>query len=499
MNVLDNVQRGLKLSNKGNPTYVSAMAGGGVFELGAAHEGNQAALVKRLIAKGVKPDTILSDSGQIKSILKDMYERYNEFGNKFENANRLALYEKMIKEGKSHLEASYAARDLLNFTGQGSWRAVKTVAQVVPFFNTRLQGLYKLGRDGISPTSRVLCNMATGKPIEESDKLKAQRFSIVSSAVALASIGLYMAYEDDEDFKKREDWDRDNFWWFKVDNVAYRIPKPFEIGALGTIAERSVEQIRDENVEGKVFYDRLRAVMMDTLSLNPTPQFVKPMIDIYANKDSFTNAPIESTGMERLSKQERVTNNTSELAKALGGISEGAAKILTLNPEAQGFSPVQMDYALKAYLGWLGSTVATVSDKAVQPWSEVEKPGKPALDQYSMGFAKSLPETQSKYVTNFYNNSKRINEAFADMKRFAEHGEMDKVANIMAEKGDLIALQKVYEQTTNQMAEYRKYINFITNDKTMSKEDKEDQITRMKVLISQLAENAEGMRKSLKK
>jgi len=499
MNILDNVQRGLKLSDKGNPTYISAMAGGAVFELGAAHEGNQAALVKRLIKKGVKSNTILSDAGQIKDILKDMYEKYNELGNRFENANRLALYDKMIKEGKTHLEASYAARDLLNFTGQGSWRAVKTISQVVPFFNTRLQGLYKLGRDGISPTSRVLCNMATGKPIEESDKLKAQRFSIVSSAVALASVGLYMAYEDDEDFKKREDWDRDNFWWFKVDDVAYRIPKPFEIGALGTIMERSVEQIRDENVEGKVFYDRLRAVVMDTLSLNPTPQFVKPLIDIYANKDSFTGAPIESTGLERLSKQKRYTNNTSELAKALGGISEGAAKILSANPEAKGLSPVEVDYALKAYFGWLGSTVAIVSDKAVQPWSDVEKPGRPALDQYSLGFAKSLPETQSKYVTNFYNNSKRINEAFADMKRYAEHGEMEKVANIMAEKGDLIQLQGVYNQTTTQMAEYRKYINIITNDKTMSKEDKENQITRMKVLISQLAENAEDIRKSLKK
>ena len=185
MNVLDTVQRGMSLSDRGNPTFISAFAGGGVFELGAAHEGNQAALVKRLIKKGVNPETILDDPEKIKGILGDMLERYNEFGNRFENANRLALYDKMIKEGKSHLEASYASRDLLNFTGQGSWRAVKTISQVVPFFNTRLQGLYKLGRDGITPTSRVICNMATGKPIEESDKLKAQRFSIVGSAIAL--------------------------------------------------------------------------------------------------------------------------------------------------------------------------------------------------------------------------------------------------------------------------------------------------------------------------
>lgn len=499
LNVLDNVQRGLKLSDRNNPTFVSALAGGGVFELGAAHEGDQAKLVKRLIAKGVKQETILTDGAQIKNVLVDMYERYNEFGNRFENANRLALYQKMIDEGKTHLEASFAARDLLNFTSQGSFRAVKVISQLVPFFNTRLQGLYKLGRDGITPTYRVLCNMTTGKPIEESDKLKAQRFSIVSSAVMLASMGLYMAYEDDEDFKKREDWDRDNFWWFKVGDTAYRLPKPFEIGALGTIAERSLEQIRDENAEGKVFYDRMRAIIVDTLSLNPTPQFVKPLIDLYANKDSFTGAPIETSGMERLSKQERVSNNTSELAKALGGISSGAAKILTLNPEAQGISPVQMDYAIKAYFGWLGSTVAVVSDKAVQPWSDVEKPGKPALDQYALGFAKSLPEAQSKYVTNFYENSNRINQAFADMKRYAEQGEMEKVSEILAEKGDLIALEKVYNQTTDQLATYRKYINFITNRKDMAKEDKENEILRMKVLISQAAENAENLRKSMKK
>lgn len=498
-NVLDNVQRGLKLSDRGNPTFVSALAGGGVFELGAAHEGDQAALVKRLIAKGVKKDTILTDASQIKNILVDMYERYNEFGNRFENANRLALFKKMIDEGKTHLEASFAARDLLNFTGQGSFRAIKVISQVVPFFNTRLQGIYKLGRDGVTPTYRVLCNMTTGKPIEESDKLKAQRFSIVSSAVMLASMGLYMAYEDDEDFKKREDWDRDNFWWFRVGDTAYRLPKPFEIGALGTIAERSLEQIRDENVEGKVFYDRMRAIISDTLSLNPTPQFVKPLIDLYANKDSFTGAPIETSGMERLSKQERFSNNTSELAKALGGISSGAAKILTLNPEAQGVSPVQMDYAIKAYFGWLGSTVASVSDKAVQPWSDVEKPGKPALDQYALGFAKELPEAQSKYVTNFYDNSNRINQAFADMKRYAEQGEMKKVAEILAEKGDLISLEKVYNQTTDQLATYRKYINYITNRKDMAKEDKENEIIRIKVLISQVAENAENLRKSMKK
>ena len=263
---------------------------------------------------------------------------------------------------------------------QGQFRAIKVIGSVVPFFNARLQGLYKLGRDGISPTSRVIYNMATGKPLDIDDKKKAARFTAVSSAIMLASIVLYSAYKDDEDFQRREDWDRDNFWWFKIDDVQFRIPKPFEIGALGTIAERTLEQITDENVEGKVFGNRLNSILMDTFSLNPMPQMIKPMIDLYSNKDSFTGAPIESAGMERLSKQERATEKTSGIAKALGGVSEAAAKVLTFNPDAQGFSPVQMDYAIKAYLGWMGATAVSTADRAVEPFQEGAKVHPPIID-----------------------------------------------------------------------------------------------------------------------
>ena len=498
LNILNNVANGLKLSDRGNPTFMSALIGGGVFEMGVAHEGDQAKLIKRLIDKGVSPDTILDDPSKIKDFLAKAYEWYNEQGNRFENANRLALYDKLRKEGKTHLEASYAARDLMDFSLQGSFRAIKVVSQVVPFFNARLQGLYKLGRDGVKPTYRVIYNMTTGQEVDATDKQKAQRFMAVTSSVMLASMLLYMQYKDDEDFKRREDWDRDNFWWFKVNDVIFRVPKPFEIGAAGTLAERTLEQIMDDKVEGKVFADRLRAMLSDTFSLNPTPQAFKPLIDLYANKDSFTGAPIESAGMERLSKQERYTDSTSALAKALGGISEAGARILTLSSTAEGFSPVQVDYAIKAYFGWAGSTAAAISDKAVQPWSDVEKPGKPLVDTVAMGFVKTVPETQSKYVTAFYDNNVRINQAFADMKRYAENGEMEKVAKIVEEKGDLIKLQGIYDKTTKQLAEYRKYEQAITRDKNMSKEDKELEIRRIKLLISDTAKTIEEMRVLMK-
>ena len=498
-NVMNNVRKGLALSDRGNPTFMSALVGGGIFEMGVAHEGDQAKLIKRLIDKGVKPETILDDPTKIKDFLVKGYEWYNEQGNRFENANRLTLYDKLRKEGKSHLEASYAARDLMDFSSQGSFRAIKVVSQLVPFFNARLQGIYKLGRDGVTPTYRVLYNMSTGKEIDATDKKKAMIFSTVTSSVMLASMLLYMQFKDDEDFKRREDWDRDNFWWFKVNGTIFRVPKPFEIGAAGTIAERTLEQIFDESVEGKVFGKRLQSMLTDTFAMNPVPQAFKPLIDLYANRDSFTGAPIESAGMERLSKQERFTDNTSALAKALGGISQAGTRILTFSSDAEGISPVQVDYAIKAYLGWAGSMAASISDKAVQPWSEVEKPSKPVIDTLAMGFVKTVPETQSKWVTQFYDTNKLVNQAFADMKRYAELGESEKVAKIVEEKGDLLRLQKIYDKTSKQLAEYRKYSQTIARDKTMSAEEKELEIRRVRLLISDTTKAVEELRVSLKR
>jgi hypothetical protein len=495
-NMFENVYNGLRMTKKGDPTFMSALAGGGIFEMGTAHEGDQAKLIKRLIDKGVREATILDTPDKIKGKLQDLLNSYNELGNKFENANRLALYKKLRESGKSHLEASYASRDLMDFSMQGQFRAVKVIASCVPFFNARLQGLYKLGRDGISPTYRVICNATTGKPLEIGDKEKAQRFMAMASAIAMASILLYGAYKDDEDFQRREDWDRDNFWWFKIGETQFRIPKPFEIGAFGTVAERTYEQIIDQNVEGKVFGQRMNAILMDTFSLNPMPQMMKPLVDLYANKDSFTGAPIESAGMERLSKQERLNDKTSGIAIALGGISAGASKILTFNSDAQGISPVQMDYAIKAYLGWLGATAVATADRAVEPFQEGTKVRPPVIDTLAMGFIKTEPQTQSKYMTQFYQNNARLQSALADMRHYAELGEMDKVTKILEEKGDEIALSKVYDKTTKQLAELRKQSRRIEHDKDMSTDDKRAEMNRLKILMSDMAKQMEQIRKT---
>lgn len=493
-NPFANVIDGWANSDKNNPAHISALAGGAIFNFGTAYEGNQSKLIKRLIAKGVKESDILDTKDKIKDGLARLWDAYEDLGNKSEAANRMALYTQMRDKGMSHLEASYYARDLMDFSMQGSWNTFRYLTQVVPFMNARIQGLYKLGRDGIVPTGRVLYNSMTGKEIDLDDKKKMEAFSIVTAAVCLASLALYGAFKDDEEFQKRDDWDRDNFWWIRLPGMeaALRIPKPFEIGALGTIAERTAEQIFDQGAEGKQFSAALNRMLWDTFAMNPTPQIFKPILDIYANKDSFTGAPIETAGMEALSKAERMSDNTSPLAKLLAPMAN------VVLPEKSELSPVQMDYAIKGYLGWLGGTAATTSMYAVAPFKEGEYPDTKWMDKASLGLVKSLPANQSHYTTAFYENNKQIQQAFADMRHYSEIGEMDKVQEIMEEKGDKIALQKMYTQTSKQMANIRKQISIVTNDVNLDGATKREQIDQMKELISMLAKQAEDVRKSMK-
>lgn len=502
LNPFANVARGWALSNKNNPAHISALAGGAIFNFGSAYEGDQSKLLKRLLEAGVEGKNILDTEDKIKAGLSKAWRAYQDFGNKSESANRMALYQKLketvnpeTKKKYTHLEASFYARDLLDFSMQGSFPAFRMVTQVVPFLNARVQGLYKLGRDGIIPTSRVIYNSVTGKPIDVDDKQKAQQFSTVTSAVVLASLALYMAFKDDEEFKKREQWDRDNFWWFRLPGMetAIRVPKPFEIGAFGTMAERTLEQIIDSGAEGKVFEQSFKRMLSDTFALNPTPQMIKPLVDLYANKDSFTSAPIETAGMERLSKAERYSEATSPLAKALSQVSN------VFLPEAAEMSPVQADYAIKSYFGWLGGTIAATSHYAVMPFSKGAYPDHNWAETASLGFVKSLPTTQSQYVTAFYENNKQISQAYADMRHYAELGQAEKVQEIIEEKGDKIAMAKFYDKTAKDMSKIRKAIQAITNDDTMTGSQKKEEIDRLKLIIGDLAEQAETARKSMRK
>lgn len=467
-NPLANLKNGYSLL-RNEEAKAQLIASGGIYRFGTYMEGNRAENVKRLIDSGVADDTILNTAEKMAAFTRKLWQGYQELGDLSENLNRAALYEKLRKEGKSHLEASFEARDLMDFGLSGAWAGVRALNQVLPFFNARLQGLYKLGR-GYNDDPR--------------------RMGYVVGAVALASIALMTAYKDDDDFKKRTESDRNNYWWFKVGGTAFRIPKPFEIGAMGSAIEHlTALAIDPENTNAKRFANQLGDLVNGQLAMNPVPQVFRPILDIYANKDAFTGRPIENMAMQRLKPEDRYTFNTSELARLLsksGAIVDPLS--LVSGTGVKQLSPVQIDALIKGYFSGVG-TLATAAVDGLLHHSVIDRgEALPAtIKTFAGSFAESLPTNSSRYVDMLYSTSQDIEQSYASYRNAIKNGDIDKARQIMKDEGQQIAKYHLVESLKKNESKINQQIQRVMNSKELTGEQKEETIRRLKVEQDKIA------------
>jgi hypothetical protein len=494
-NPLANAFNGIKLYKDDR---ASALAGGGLFAMGNAFDGDQASIIKRILKTGVRKADVLTTTEQAKVWFGKMQDKYDEVSDSMENANRIALYDKLRREGASHLDAAYAARDLQDFSLQGAWGAIRYASKLLPYFNARLQGLYKMGRDGLDPVRSVLFGNPT-----DTEKQKAAKFATVLAAVTAVELALYFYQKDDDDWKKREEWDKDSFYWFKLPTTdfAVRIPKPFEIGAIGTLFGRVAEQMADSSADGKLFAQRVAALVHDNFAINPMPQIFRPAYDIARNKDGFTDRSIESMGMERLSKENRINPNTSPVAVGLAKmnqiVAEGVGKVIGSDGQSMQLSPIQVDYMLRGYLGWMGTVMQSTSTELVQPLKGAARPDRRVDDLFIVGnFVKTMPQSQSKYITAFYKNAADVQMVVSDYNNFKNLGQSEQALKTVMENKDKYALHTLYSQTANQLSAISHRIKLVQDDKVMSGEEKRATIDRMNLLRSDIAKRVEEIRKA---
>lgn len=465
-NPIKNLSEGIKNTNRESQVYVSALAAGGLMRFGTS-EASQAERVRQLVSRGVPPGTILDTKGKLmvmyNKYLRPGIDAYQELGDRGEEINRASLYKQLRDKGIDHATAALMARDLMDFSMQGTFKTVRFLTQVVPFLNARIQGLYKLGK---------------------SAKEDPKRFGIVVGAVAMASIALMAAYGDDEDWKRREDWDRDGFWWFKFGGVAFRIPKPFEVGAIASVAERGVELFTNDEFTTKRFLERLKHIASDNLSMNPIPQAVKPILDVYANKDSFNGRPIETLSMERLQAEYRYTSSSSMLAR---GLSSAMNAVTRNTVGADTLSPVQIDSLIRGYTGWLGTTIVGASDWIVR--QGMDEPKRPAPDWWkvaSQNFIQEVPSGQSKYVSAMYDQLDRISEAYNTHRQLIKEGKVEDAREFAADNKELLQRYRVVESVKQAISNNNKKIRAIELG-SLSPEEKKRKILELKERNGEIA------------
>lgn len=465
-NIAANLREGYQATNRDSQDYVSMLASGGLIRFGTMLEGKESDRVRQLVKQGVKRSTILDSESKVRQIydryIEPAISAYNELGNRGEEINRAALYKQMRAKGADHATASFMARDLMDFSMQGAWTGIRFLTQVVPFMNARLQGLYKLGR------------AAKDDP---------RRFAAVLGATAMFSIALMAAYSDDDDWKKREDWDRDNYFWFKLGGTAFRIPRPFEIGAIASLAERGVEYFASDEMTGQRFIDRLGALLSDNLSMNPIPQLVKPILDVYANKDSFSGRPIETMGMERLRPDYRFTENTSMVARAASTAGQAVAGAVGKDF----LSPVQIDQMIRGYFGWLGTFVLGASDWATRPLAgEPERPAPDWFKTATGGMVADLEGAPSRYVSHIYDQAKILEEAYGTHRQLLKEGKVEEAKAFAEDYRDQLAQYRRVEFLKRAESGYNAQIRKIERSE-MPADQKREEINRIRASQDQAA------------
>jgi hypothetical protein len=238
---------------------------------------------------------------------------------------------------------------------------------------------------------------------------------------------------------------------YKFGGTAFRIPKPFEVGAIGTLAERSAEFLFDNEMTGKRFAEVVLNNAGNQLAMNPVPQAFKPIVDVYANKDSFTGRPIETMGMDHLAPDYRFKQSTSMVAR---GIST-AGNTVTGD---HFLSPVQADHLIRSYFGWLGAFSVGTADIMVRAASS--EPTRPALDYWKTAtgnMVSELDSAQSRYVSRMYDQARELEQAYGTWHNMVKEGKHEEAAAYRADHQSELSRYRRVEAIKRQEARVAKY------------------------------------------
>jgi hypothetical protein len=442
------------------------------------HYGNTSSTDAKAIRKTMKDSMskaqIVEDTSKVGEMLQKGWDHsYGAIMEATENASRAAIWEQNLSKGK--LAAAFEARDLMDFSANGSWAATRFLIRTVPFLNARIQGLDKLYRGGVVPTVKTIFGKGTA-----SDKAAAARFSVVTGALSIASMMLRMVNEDDEEYKKLDDWQKDSYWFIRAGDNAYFIPKPFEVGSIATLTERLLEQVIDDEATPKDFGKAMWFTLTQTFGFSPVPQAVGPAMESYFNYNSFSGRPIETPNMQKMDVDMRSRLDTTRVAKGLSKLSGDT------------ISPVKADALINGYLGQVGGWGAGMVD-AIWDAASGKKGASKSVFEYQpfKRFYRdtSKPEAYNRYTGMFYDALTETQRAYVTATELRDQGKAKEALEYAQEHKDKMGQYKILAGVSSKMSKISKAQEDIKHS-DLDSDAKRRELDRLQLIKNNLSEIA---------
>lgn len=465
--------RGMRDALREDQDYRDLMFAGGSFQGGYVHGADpeaSAQIIRRALEKKgftraqqeAYLGSLVNTPAKAAAMLGKGWQRYRELGDKVENANRLSTYKAALAAGKGRRQASFEAKDLMDYSLRGNFAAAQWFTDVVPFLNARLQGLYKLGR-----------------AVKGDKTLLAKEVAMKGAYIALFSLLLAGINDDDERYQALQDWDKDMHWHIFLGDEHFRIPKPFELGLLfGTVPERLLHTMTGSQDSG----DLAKAVsqgVFQTLAFNPVPQFYQPIRELQANRNFFRDSPIEDMSDEGKLPEARYDERTSAISRGLGQVT---GPLL-------GLSPKQLDHLVMGYTGTLGGYVLAASSLVTGFFSEGDRPSTRAAD---LPVAKVIYQgnavTTSKYQAEFYDMMREADQLQRTINSYRDEGRLEAAAGLLESSREKLRHRPALGAARRQLGQIRNQMDAVYRDPVMSGEQKRQRLDELQRRANATAE-----------
>lgn len=400
--------KGMASRIKQDPAYREFLANGGGFASYLTDESTFRAHLDRFYtSKGINPKTVLDTPDKMMYFVETLADA-------FEMSTRLGEYKKMRKQGEHPRHAAYVSRDIsTDFAMKGDSQVLGAMYDTVMFLRPAVVSMDRLYRGLAHDPNKGAIAAKAG-------------------TIALLSAWLYWHNKDNPRYQDMEDWKKDSYWHFFVPlngkEEHFMYPKIWEVGALASVAERSVAMLNDQEPEyGKA----VGRILKNLFNLNMMPQVLAPPLEQATNRNSFTGAPIETPGMDNMQPFMRTKPTTSETLKALGIATRNMHESLQVNP-------VRAEALLRGYFNTWAMYGLMLTDSALYSDKLPEK----RADELPVvrRFYEADPAKHTKYETMYYDMLGEAKRLHGTMRELEQAGHLD-----MADEIDKSPLSLKYD------------------------------------------------------
>lgn len=440
--VLDSLQ-GMRLRMTNDPLYQDFIAnGGGLSSIYLDEDKFRAKLGRFYARRGIDARMVLDTPAKLMGFVETVADA-------FEMSTRLGEYRRAVEAGEHPRHAAYLAREVsTDFAMRGDSQALGFFYDTVMFLRPAVLSFDRLARGLVhDPDRRAIAARA--------------------GMVALVSAALFLMNREDPRYQALPDWDRDAYWHFYIGDQHFRYPKIWEIGALGSAAERTLERmLSGEPTELAKDFARLLGT---TFGLNFMPQLVAPFYEQATNRNSFTKAPIETPGMEDLQPFLRAKPTTSETMKAVGMATRDL-------PEALQVNPARTEALLRGFFNTWAMYGLMLTDRAFfgDQIPEARTDQLPVVRR----FYSQEPPIRTKYETQFYdmlNEARRLSGTLRELDRQGRQDVANEVEQPLANQ--VKPLQRAAKTLSTINAEMRE----VRRDASLTPREKRERLDALTV------------------